>query len=67
MTTLKEAIKDSGLKKKAISDELGISLTTLKNWSNKRTVPNVTQAEKLSKVLNIDISELVYFFTHDVS
>lgn len=67
MTTLKEAINNSGLKKQAISDKVGVSITTLKNWSNRKTEPNVTQAEKLAKVLNIDISELVIFFTHNVS
>lgn len=67
MITLKKAIDNSGLKKKTISAKVGVSITTLKNWSNKKTEPNVTQAEKLAEVLNIDISELIYFFSHNVS
>lgn len=67
MMTLKEAIKDSGLKKQAISDDVGVSITTLKNWSNKKTTPSVVQAQKLAEILKIDISELAYFFTHNVS
>lgn len=64
--TLEKAIQDSGLKKKKISSEVGVTVRTLKNWIDKKTCPDIVQAKKLADMLGIDISDILYFFTHDV-
>jgi len=65
---LNARINNSGFKKEYISDQLGISPTSLRNKMKNRTKFNASEIEKLIRMLSIDASEVYsIFFTELVS
>ena len=65
---LNARINNSGFKKEYISDQLGISPTSLRNKMKNRTKFNASEIEKLIRMLSIDASEVYsMFFTELVS
>ena len=59
---LKEYIKAKGVKQKWIADKVGVSEVTLSNWVKMKTTPSDDNMEKLSKVLDLDISEIAILY-----
>lgn len=59
---LKEFIKAKGVKQKWIADRVGVSEVTLSNWVKMKTTPSDENMEKLSKVLDIDISDIAKLY-----
>lgn len=55
---LNEHIESSGLKRKYINEQLGISKNTLKNWCESKTYPPLDKAVQLAAMLGVDIKEL---------
>ncbi len=59
---LKIYIKAKGVKQKWIADKVGVSEVTLSNWVKMKTTPSDDNMEKLSKVLDLDISEIAILY-----
>ena len=59
---LKEYIKAKGVKQKWIADKIGVSEVTLSNWVKMKTTPSDENMEKLSKVLDLDISDIARLY-----
>lgn len=59
---LKEYIKTKGFKQKWIADKIGVSEVTLSNWVKMKTTPSDENMEKLSKVLDLDISDIAKLY-----
>ncbi len=59
---LKEYIKAKGVKQKWIADKIGISEVTLSNWVKMKTTPSDENMEKLSKVLNMNVSDIIKLY-----
>ncbi|MDA9774630.1 helix-turn-helix domain-containing protein [Saprospiraceae bacterium] len=59
---LKEYIKAKGVKQKWIADKIGVSEVTLSNWVKMKTTPSDENMEKLSKVLDLDISDIAKLY-----
>ena len=59
---LKKYIKAKGVKQKWIADKVGVSEVTLSNWVKMKTTPSDDNMEKLSKVLDLDISEIAKLY-----
>lgn len=56
--TLEEPIKNSGLRKAYIANELGVSADTLTNWIKNRSMIPLDKAVKLANVLRCKLEEL---------
>ena len=60
MIKLNKLIKDSGFKKSFIAKKVGVTKQTISNWVLGRYLPNIIQAQKLSKILGLkNIDELI--------
>lgn len=59
---LKDYIKAKGVKQKWIADKVGVSEVSLSNWVKMKTTPSDDNMEKLSKVLDLDISEIAKLY-----
>ena len=57
MLKINEIIKKSGKKKGFIAGKLGVSPSTLTRYCKGYTYPNSKILEKLSKILEVEISE----------
>ncbi|MYL41839.1 helix-turn-helix domain-containing protein [Virgibacillus massiliensis] len=53
-----ERIKQSGLKKKFIANEMGVNKDTLTNWCKNRSMISLNQAVKLADILNCKVENL---------
>lgn len=51
--TLRSARVNSGMTRKFVADEVGVSTSTIKNWENGITFPTQPQIEKLCHLYNI--------------
>ena len=58
MNNIKEVIKDSGLKQKAICDRLGITEGLLSHIINGRRKPNQEIIKNLARILNVAVVKL---------
>ena len=52
---LADAIKASGLLKRAIADRVGVSTATLGQWINHAVKPQKVYRHKLAEVLGVDV------------
>lgn len=57
MINLEEILKEQGRSKTWLAKQMEVSRTTITNWSKGYNSPTIPTLKKLSKVLNIDISE----------
>lgn len=55
---LNELIEKSGLRKKYIAKEVGITPTQFSNWIAGRSYPPLDKAYKLAKLLNCKVDDL---------
>ncbi len=59
---LKKTIKESGLKKEYIAEQLGISLSSFSNKINGRYPFKIPEMVRMEKVLNLDESTIKEIF-----
>lgn len=60
LNKLNKIIENSGLKKQFIAKKVGVTKQTISNWVLGKYLPNVIQAQKLSKILGLNnIDELI--------
>lgn len=56
---IEELRKEKGLTQKELAEKLGLSNTAISKWECGCNLPDISMLEPLSKVLNIDIMELI--------
>lgn len=56
---LKEILKSKGVKQNWLAEKIGVSEVTLSNWVKEKSVPTKKNLERLSKVLDIPLSDLI--------
>lgn len=56
--TLKAARVNANLSLKEVSENLHISVDTLRSWESAKTFPNVPQISKLEKLYGVDYSNI---------
>ena len=54
-----EARKKSGLSQESVAEKLGVSRQTISKWETNETIPDIYQSEKLSKLYNLSLDELI--------
>jgi len=57
--TLKTVLAGKGLTNKWLAGEMGVSEMTVSRWSNNKAQPPMVQFVRLSKLLNVEIKDLV--------
>lgn len=57
---LKEILKTKGVKQNWLAQKIGVSEVTLSNWVKEKSVPSKKNVEKLSKVLDVPLNELIH-------
>ncbi|OKL42082.1 helix-turn-helix domain-containing protein [Pontibacter flavimaris] len=55
---LKALIKARGVKQKWLASKMGVSEVTVSNWCSGKTMPSPDHLEKLSAILEVEISVL---------
>lgn len=55
---INERIKETGLKKMYIAEQMGVNKDTLTNWINGRSMIKLDQAVKLARLLNCNVDDL---------
>lgn len=58
--TLKAARVNSGLRQKEAAKKLGVSASTLYKWEAGKNKPNVKYLDKIEKVLNTPIDNIIF-------
>ena len=58
---LRVIIAEKNLTNKWISEQLGVGQATVSKWVQNNSQPNLEMLIKISKVLNVDLNELVRF------
>lgn len=56
---IKEKRKEIGLTQPELAKKVGLSYMTIRRWETGKSSPNIEDIEKLSKVFNISVSELL--------
>lgn len=56
---LKQKRKDNKLTLKQLGNELGYPITTISNWENLKTAPNLYNVEDVATYFNLPINVLV--------
>lgn len=56
--SIDQIIRSKGLKNTWVADKLGITDATLRNWKTKRTHPKISDAERLSELLDVPLSDI---------
>lgn len=51
--------KNSNLSQEQLAEKMGVSRQTISKWEFGETAPDIKQAQKLSKLFNISLDELV--------
>ena len=59
LNRLKVVLAEKGLSNKWLSEQLGITQTTVSKWVTNTSQPNLDMLIKLSKILEVDLQELV--------
>ncbi len=57
--SLKRVLELKGIKQRWLADELGVTEVTISNWVNNRTYPSLETLNSISKILDIEIKELL--------
>lgn len=55
---IEEIIREKGLKKGYVSQQLKVNPDTLTNWMKNRSMPKLDQAVKLAKLLDVSLYDL---------
>lgn len=56
-----EARKKSGLSQEMVAEKLGVSRQTISKWETGETLPDIYQENRLSKIYNLSLDELMDF------
>lgn len=59
MNRLRVVIAEKNLSNKWLSEQLGIGQPTISKWVTNSVQPNLEQLIKLSKILEVDINDLI--------
>ena len=59
LNRLRVIIAEKNLTNKLLSEQLGVSQATVSNWVQNNAQPNLEMLIKISKILNVDINELI--------
>lgn len=59
--SIKAARGLSELTQQEVADRLGVTKTTYRNYEDYNTIMPVTTALKFSNIVNVDISDLIFF------
>lgn len=59
LNRLKVVLAEKGLSNKWLSEQLGITQATVSKWVTNTSQPNLDMLIKLSKILEVDIQELI--------
>ena len=59
LNRLRVIIAEKNLTSKWLSEQLGVSQATVSKWVQNNAQPNLEMLIKLSKILNVDINELI--------
>lgn len=61
LNRLRVIIAEKNLTNKWLSEQLGVGQATISKWVQNNSQPNLEMLIKISKVLNVDLNELVRF------
>ena len=56
---IRELRKKSNFSQEEFAEKLGVARQTISKWENKQTTPDVIQAQKIARLFNISLDELV--------
>ena len=59
LNRLRVIIAEKNLTNKWLSEKLGVGQATISKWVQNNAQPNLEMLIKLSKILNVDINELI--------
>lgn len=59
LNRLRVIIAEKNLTNKWLSEQLGVGQATISKWVQNNTQPNLEMLIKLSKILDVDINELI--------
>lgn len=59
MNRLKVVLAEKNIQSKWISEQLGVSRSTVSKWVNNTSQPSLEMVEKLAKILDVDYTELL--------
>ena len=59
LNRLRVIIAEKNLTNKWLSEQLGVGQATVSNWVQNNAQPNLEMLIKISKILNVDINELI--------
>ena len=51
---------NAGYNQREMAELLGVSRSTIQSWEQYKTSPNVLQAQKLSEIYNIPLSNIIF-------
>ncbi|WP_436664244.1 helix-turn-helix transcriptional regulator [Alicyclobacillus acidoterrestris] len=57
-TTLKEALRERGLKQDWVASQVGLNKDTMSRLVNGKHIPNLRTAQKIARVLGTTVDEL---------
>ena len=56
---IKKLRKDNNLTQKELADKLNVTFQAVSKWENGKSVPDIAQLHEISKLFNIDISDIL--------
>lgn len=56
---LKELLKSKGVKQNWLAQRIGVSEVTMSNWVQSKSSPSKKNLDKLCKILNVNVKELL--------
>ena len=59
LNRLRVIIAEKNLTNKWLSEQLGVGQTTVSKWVQNNAQPNLEMLIKISKVLNVDVNDLI--------
>lgn len=61
LNRLKVVLAEKGMSNKWLSEQLGITQTTVSKWVTNTSQPNLDMLIKIAQVLDVDIKDLIRF------
>ena len=61
----KELLKSKDMTQQELADELAVHQTLISQWCNGKGAPDIEKAVKISRILNVDIKEVIKCFSKD--
>lgn len=59
MNRIKEVLKEKGIKQTWLAEKLGKSFNIVNDYCNNRTQPSLEVLFEISKILNVNVKELI--------